>query len=113
MQETPSAVVTLDNCDQEPIHIPGLLQPHGALFAFDLQGLTTHASVNAASLLGVAIPALGERVASSHFGSDAGVHALLESAREDAQGDPQTAEVRLGERLFDVISHRMGDSVIA
>jgi hypothetical protein len=29
------AQVTVDNCDREPIHIPGLIQPNGALVAFD------------------------------------------------------------------------------
>lgn len=28
------AGVTLEDCDAEPIHIPGLIQPHGALIAF-------------------------------------------------------------------------------
>lgn len=32
---TSTQPVTLANCDSEPIHIPGLVQPHGALFAFD------------------------------------------------------------------------------
>jgi light-regulated signal transduction histidine kinase (bacteriophytochrome) len=30
----------LTNCDREPIHIPGQIQAHGALLAFDLQSLT-------------------------------------------------------------------------
>ena len=40
--------VDLSNCDREPIHIPGLVQPHGALLAFDAQGRATHVSANAA-----------------------------------------------------------------
>ncbi len=28
-------VVDLTNCDREPIHIPGSVQPHGALLAVD------------------------------------------------------------------------------
>ncbi|WP_435168547.1 HWE histidine kinase domain-containing protein [Falsirhodobacter sp. 1013] len=45
--------VTLTNCDREPIHIPGTIQPHGALLAFDLQmqRLQQH-SANSAQLLG-------------------------------------------------------------
>jgi two-component system, chemotaxis family, sensor kinase Cph1 len=31
----PSAVVNLSNCDREPIHIPGSIQPHGLLFAIE------------------------------------------------------------------------------
>jgi light-regulated signal transduction histidine kinase (bacteriophytochrome)/ActR/RegA family two-component response regulator len=38
---------TLDSCDSEPIHIPGLIQPSGALVAFDpALGSVLHASAN-------------------------------------------------------------------
>ena len=30
--------VTLANCDSEPIHVPGAIQPLGALLAFDAVG---------------------------------------------------------------------------
>ncbi|MDB6453225.1 HWE histidine kinase domain-containing protein [Falsirhodobacter sp. 20TX0035] len=45
--------VTLTNCDREPIHIPGTIQPYGALLAFDLQlqRLQQH-SANSAQLIG-------------------------------------------------------------
>ena len=33
------ADLTLANCAAEPIHIPGSIQPHGALFAFSAQRL--------------------------------------------------------------------------
>ena len=35
-----SATVTLDNCDREPIHVPGSIQPHGCLLACDIGGGT-------------------------------------------------------------------------
>ena len=111
--QTPEPLVTLDNCDREPIHIPGLVQPHGALLAFDAAWNTTHLSANAAALLGVPLPQVGERLCSGHFDSDAGVHGLLQAAVEDAEGQPQAGDVRFGARLFDVIVHRMGDLVIA
>ncbi|RYE65103.1 MAG: hypothetical protein EOO81_13145, partial [Oxalobacteraceae bacterium] len=38
------ALVDLDNCHQEPIHIPGYIQPHGLLFALDFHGRLTHVS---------------------------------------------------------------------
>ncbi len=44
--------VDLDNCDREPIHIPGLIQPHGALLAFDRTGALRAWSANADTLLG-------------------------------------------------------------
>ena len=39
--------LTLDNCAQEPIHIPGRIQSHGVLFAFDRLGVLMHRSTNA------------------------------------------------------------------
>jgi hypothetical protein len=64
----------LTECDREPIHIPGAVQPHGALLALDPAAWTvTHASANlqdflgmeAAAALGQPLPALlGEEVAS-------------------------------------------------
>ncbi len=43
----------LSLCEQEPIHIPGAIQPHGALLAALADGLlVTHASANLAEILG-------------------------------------------------------------
>lgn len=40
MTDTPRfGAADLTNCDREPIHIPGSVQPHGALLALDPQGL--------------------------------------------------------------------------
>jgi len=47
--------LTLDHeseCAREPIHIPGAIQPHGALLAVGQAGLITHASANLPSQLG-------------------------------------------------------------
>lgn len=45
--------VTLLNCDQEPIHIPGAIQPHGALLVFDRDERIVAFSRNAAERLGL------------------------------------------------------------
>jgi two-component system, chemotaxis family, sensor kinase Cph1 len=39
-KEASAFVVDLTNCDREPIHIPGSVQPHGALLAVDPETLT-------------------------------------------------------------------------
>lgn len=112
--QRPTPAVTLDNCDREPIHIPGLVQSHGALFAFDAQHRATHASENAARLLGVAVPAAGEALLATHFGADPQVPALIDAARRDEfEGQPLVAALRFGKRMFDLIVHRMGDLVLA
>jgi two-component system, chemotaxis family, sensor kinase Cph1 len=46
--------VTLANCDQEPIHIPGSIQTHGVLLALDEPALRVRmASTNTGEMLGV------------------------------------------------------------
>jgi light-regulated signal transduction histidine kinase (bacteriophytochrome) len=46
--------VDLTACDREPIHIPGAIQPHGALLVLDPADFTIlQASANAGALLGV------------------------------------------------------------
>lgn len=56
--------VDLTECDREPIHLPGAIQPHGALLALDEPALTvTHVSVNVRELLHVEPDAaLGRRL---------------------------------------------------
>jgi two-component system, chemotaxis family, sensor kinase Cph1 len=53
--------ITIQNCDQEPIHTLGFVQDHGALMAFDKTGGVVAASINAARMLG-AVPALGMQI---------------------------------------------------
>ena len=46
-----SEKVDLTNCDREPIHIPGSIQPHGALLVMDVDQRIIQASENAGRLL--------------------------------------------------------------
>ena len=46
----PDENVDINNCDQEPIHIPGSIQPHGYLLAFDNSGALRFESENVARL---------------------------------------------------------------
>ena len=42
----------LTNCDREPIHIPGSIQPHGVMLVYDAsEQVVTHASANAEAVL--------------------------------------------------------------
>ena len=55
----PRPPVDLDNCAQEPIHIPGSIQPHGVLFALKPGDLRiVQWSANAAAWLGLAEEAI-------------------------------------------------------
>lgn len=49
-----NAPVTLTNCDREPIHIPGAVQPHGFLLCLDAEThRVVHASRNTVDLIGI------------------------------------------------------------
>ena len=50
--------VDLQNCADEPIHLPGSIQPHGALLFLSDAGLVEGWSANIATVTG-AEPALG------------------------------------------------------
>lgn len=56
----PKEPVDLNNCEKEPIHIPGLIQPHGVLLAVtqNKDNRIVQASRNTDVLLGVAADAL-------------------------------------------------------
>jgi light-regulated signal transduction histidine kinase (bacteriophytochrome)/CheY-like chemotaxis protein/HPt (histidine-containing phosphotransfer) domain-containing protein len=50
----PGTEVDLTNCDREPIHIPGAIQPHGVLLVLDVASFTiVQVSKNTAALLGI------------------------------------------------------------
>jgi len=44
--------VDLTNCDQEPIHIPGRIQPYGMLFVLDVELTISQVSANTTTLIG-------------------------------------------------------------
>ncbi|WP_299729337.1 HWE histidine kinase domain-containing protein [uncultured Tateyamaria sp.] len=54
----------LDHCASEPVHIPGSIQGHGALLAFDNESMRlTHASTNLEAVTGFAVDkVLGENI---------------------------------------------------
>lgn len=55
--------VDLTNCDREPIHIPGNIQPHGCLFACDsaMRTVLRH-SVNCGEMLGISGEIIGQPI---------------------------------------------------
>ena len=57
----PATVVDLTECEREPIHIPGSIQPHGVLLVLNARDLSVvQASENTEDMLGVtAAQALG------------------------------------------------------
>ena len=115
MPMTPSpAAFNLENCDREPIHVPGSIQPHGALLAFDRLGRLSHASANAPALLGMALD-FGRTLRPEAFGGDAALEQQFQDALADASSDELVAnslETRRGETTFDVVMHSQHGRVI-
>lgn len=73
----------LDLCAREPIHIPGSIQPHGALLAFELgSGTVLHASDNLADFLPTDnLPTLGRSISDLFGEAAAGQLASLNLSR--------------------------------
>jgi PAS domain S-box-containing protein len=75
----------LSQCDAEPIHVPGSIQPHGALLALHGPGLRiTQVSASCQELLALATPALLEHDLADVLGESLadGVHLALIRYRE-------------------------------
>ncbi|MGF9567284.1 HWE histidine kinase domain-containing protein [Neorhizobium sp. BT27B] len=106
--------VDLTNCDREPIHIPGSIQPHGCLLACDATGaVVLRHSANAAEMLGVSGQINGLRL-DEVIGGEA-AHTLRNALA--TSDDPSRAALRMGVRVnetgaFDVSVHRIETSVI-
>lgn len=99
------------NCDQEPIHALGLIQPHGALLCLDRAGHILAMSVNAPAWLGP-LPALGEALTDSHL------TALSRQTLRAALADPaiplETVECNGAEgHRFDLVTHWSGNTLVA
>ncbi|WCT74630.1 HWE histidine kinase domain-containing protein [Sphingomonas naphthae] len=75
MSIEPNSPTDLTNCDREPIHIPGRIQPFGFLLAVSTDWIVSRASANIADFIGTsAEDALGQPIATI-FCPDA-VHAI-------------------------------------
>ena len=100
--------VDLTNCDREPIHIPGSVQPHGFLLAVDASfEKVLRASENAAEALGQTRKLQGRALET--FLDPQALHEIRNAAA--ASGDPSKPGVLLGlaareGAAFDVAVHR-------
>ena len=103
----------LSSCDREPIHIPGSIQPHGAILVLDPGDLRLlQASANADRLLGCALDlAFGRRLADlppSWAGKLAGgIEAWLGGTEAE-----HLATLDVGGQAYYAASHRSRDCVV-
>ena len=111
--------VDLANCDREPIHLPGSIQPHGILLAFDAAGRLTHSSRNAVSVL-AQLPPLGAVPSAAALANSAALRNALAAMLEDSAaaanltGDvpPLSIEADFDGALHDVVLHARAGRVI-
>jgi light-regulated signal transduction histidine kinase (bacteriophytochrome) len=106
--------VDLTNCDREPIHIPGSIQPHGAMLVCQPEVFRVlYASENAPKLLGLDGLGVGDDLAAAV--GDEVAHDIRNAAAK--AGGSEIAGILLGVRLrtvarpLDVMVHRHEDRV--
>ncbi|AUX46288.1 histidine kinase [Sorangium cellulosum] len=108
--------VDLTNCAVEPIHIPGRIQPHGALLVLSPRDLAVrHVSRNVGALLGRGPEELLEspllRVLRPAEGVD--IESVLRSPDPAALNPLKVGAARAGATAwFDAIAHRAGEQLI-
>jgi len=106
--------VDLTNCDREPIHIPGIIQPYGFLLSLAADWTVSRASANVADFLGVSADAMQGRPIGD-FLSDEAIHAIRN--RVSLLRGPDAVErlfkvPMVDGRSFDVAVHFSGTDVV-
>lgn len=99
------------NCDQEPIHALGLIQPHGALLCFSPDGTLVAKSRNADALLGP-IPAHGAKLSNTHLDEPARRALQLGLSDRTIAGDSLEC-AGAGNQRFDLIMHWSQNTLLA
>lgn len=99
--------IDLTNCDREPIHIPGAIQPHGVLLAVNLQDFTIEqASANTGQLVGIASGDLIGQPLELVLGATLidYLHEMIDRASLDRY-PLYLFPVKINDRCFDGIAH--------
>ena len=109
------APIDLTNCDREPIHIPGAIQPYGVLLAVDVDRFTVvQASESARAHLGLHAQDMVGRTLAQSLGTDASeqVRRLLASGRDVAFGELLVSATDAQPARFDATLHRVGADAV-
>lgn len=105
--------VDLLNCADEPIHVPGSIQPHGALIFFTNAGAVEGWSENAPATLGLSLE-LGSLV--DTLGLHADVIELVGSYVDepgDGGSTPSATAITVGNSEYDCVVHAYQGRIIA
>lgn len=106
---TPQTPVNLDNCAKEPIHIPGLVQPHGAMLVFDQAGILVAKSENASSMLDCEI-SLGQKTDCESWTPE--LREAVSKSFSNPGVNVEPVETMIGVKHFEFYSHQSDDKII-
>jgi chemotaxis family two-component system sensor kinase Cph1 len=104
--------VTLDNCADEPIHLPGTIQMHGAMLVFSRAGLLETWSANVFPLLSLPVH---QGAAVQELPLPEAVRLMIDSFVADivvGEPVPMVEAVTIAGREFDCVVHARGAHVI-
>ena len=106
--------VNLTNCDREPIHIPGSIQPHGFLLACDAEGVTVlRHSANVPDRLGTPADVNGRTL--EHVVGAGPTHSIRNAVSMSREGGRPVLlfDLEVAGGRYDVAVHRYKSTVIA
>jgi len=98
-------LVNLSNCEHEPIHIPGKIQPHGFLLGITLQWKIDFCSENVASYFGISHTEMLGKDFSAVFGITA-EEEILAYTNGDEFRDAFPLEIELLGKFFQINIHK-------
>ena len=98
-------MVDLNDCDREPIHIPGTIQPFGVLIALDEEMKVTQISDNVIDHLSLGVDETLDRPL-SEIVEPAGAEEVRSVLREQRWQDANPLSISAGGKRFDGIVHQ-------
>jgi two-component system, chemotaxis family, sensor kinase Cph1 len=112
MNERLDRGLDITNCDREPIHIPGAIQPHGVLLALQEPDLViTQASENASDLFDVEVSSMLGRTVSSVLPADSSMN-VRAAAESEHLADVNPLPIVVSGRACDGVLHRYQGTLI-
>ncbi|MBQ5947897.1 GAF domain-containing protein [Massilia sp. ST3] len=104
--------VDLQSCADEPIHLPGSIQPHGALLFFRRDGTLEGWSANAPALLGIE-PLLGAAFDALPLPEAAHELIALSMAPRDDESAPAVSSLVINDADYDCVVHCANGRIVA
>ena len=105
-------VADLNECDREPIQIPGTIQPFGVLFALDEEMKVTQVSENVSDHLSMRVDDVLGRPLSESV-DPAGAEEVRSVLREQRWHDANPLSIGAGGKRFDgIVHHHEGASIL-